>query len=310
MSKDFDNSLLYKILMMLFALLIGVAATYAIFFLIVLIQCGFGLNAAIQSMPAAIQDASMLRVFQSLQSFCVFIIPAFLLTKTFGENPQEFLSLRRPDITSSLIAAASLILAVPVINFLAYWNGCIHLPYFMKDIEIWMKSSEDSAAKITKILLAGTSWKDLTANIIIIALLAGIGEEFFFRGLLQSMLKGAFMSCAKSGDTPAWIIHSTIWIIAFIFSAIHLQFYGFIPRLLLGAWFGYLLWWSGSIWIPVIAHFTNNALSTITNYAENKGVISSNTDLIGVGNTSWYCIISIIMVSLCALFFIKKHKKA
>jgi membrane protease YdiL (CAAX protease family) len=102
------------------------------------------------------------------------------------------------------------------------------------------------------------------------------------------------------GKKPAWTMHVTIWTVAVLFSAIHLQFFGFVPRLLLGAWFGYLLWWTGSIWVPVLAHFTNNALSTLATYSLNKGLLSENPDGIGLGETWWLCLISIFLLTGCA----------
>jgi membrane protease YdiL (CAAX protease family) len=108
-------------------------------------------------------------------------------------------------------------------------------------------------------MLAGTSWKDLVASLFIVALVAGTGEEFFFRGLLQRILITGWTKQPENGSLascPKGVIHAVIWIVAFLFSAIHLQFFGFFPRLLLGAWFGYLLWWTGSIWVPVAAHVT------------------------------------------------------
>jgi membrane protease YdiL (CAAX protease family) len=43
-----------------------------------------------------------------------------------------------------------------------------------------------------------------------------------------------------------------------------MQFYGFIPRMLLGAVFGYLVIYSGSIWAAVLAHFVNNSLAVLS----------------------------------------------
>lgn len=177
----------------------------------------------------------------------------------------------------------------------------------MSEIEIWMRSSEEAAAKLTEQLLSGTSWTDLVANLIIIALMAGFGEELFFRGLLQKLVSDHFYN--HSDETKAkrqkWTKHATIWIIAFIFSAIHFQFYGFIPRLLLGAWFGYLLLWTGSIWIPIIAHTTNNALSTIFSFAETRKLLLFNPETPGTNDTEWFSLISLLLIICCAAMFKK-----
>jgi hypothetical protein len=306
-----EKSFLYRLIILLIAIFVGLTLSYTIFYLVVFIQSGFSITQCMEAMPGALQDTGMLRTFQLIQSFCIFILPPFILTNLYKENPKTFLSLNRPDLSSALVAMASLIFAIPLINFLVSWNEGMHLPASMENIETWMRASEDAAAKVTEQMLAGTHWTDLAANLLIIALLAGIGEELFFRGLLQSMLAEVFNK-NRTGSTkvPRWTTHATIWIIAFIFSAIHMQFYGFIPRLLLGAWFGYLLWWTGSIWVPILAHFMNNALSTIFGYAQNRGIISSDPDTVGVGETAWYTILSIVLLGCCILFFKKKQKES
>jgi len=234
------------------------------------------------------------------------------MTYLFRDNLQKYLSLNLPKPMQVVFAILSLVVAIPLINFLVNWNEGMHLPAFLNDIETWMRTSEDAAAKVTEKLLSGTAWIDLISNLVIIALMAGIGEELFFRGLLQRMftdlIKGNKDVVSKK--RLAWSKHAAIWVIAFIFSAIHLQFYGFIPRMLLGVWFGYLLLWTGSIWIPIIAHFTNNALSTIFSFAENRGLLSVNPDIIGVKETSWYCFISILLLACCVVFFKKSQKES
>jgi hypothetical protein len=92
----------------------------------------------------------------------------------------------------------------------------------------------------------------LLLNLLVCALLPAVCEEFFFRGTLQQVLQ---RWCKNS--------HVAIWLTGFIFSAIHLQIDGFLARWLLGAYLGYLLVWSGSLWLPILAHFLHNALSII-----------------------------------------------
>ena len=206
-----------------------------------------------------------------------------------------------------MLAILSIVFAIPIINYLVIWNESIHLPAYMSEIEIWMRSSEAAAAKLTEQLLSGTSWTDLITNLIIIAIMAGFGEELFFRGLLQKLVYDLFNN--KNDEAKAkrqkWTNHTTIWIIAFIFSTIHFQFYGFFPRLLLGVWFGYLLLWTGSIWVPIIAHTTNNAMSTIFSFMENREIQIINPESAGTNETEWYNIISLLLIISCAIMFKK-----
>ena len=140
----------------------------------------------------------------------------------------------------------------PVINLLGLLNKQMELPAFMAPIEEWMRAQETLAEQLTTILLSSDSVWVILANLIVIAVTAGITEEFLFRGALQRVI-------GKWTSNP----HTIIWIAAILFSAFHLQFYGFLPRMILGAYFGYLLYWSKSIWIPVFAHFVNNAFAVI-----------------------------------------------
>ena len=118
-----------------------------------------------------------------------------------------------------------------------------------------MKQMEESADSISETLFGNLTNGTLFVNIIVMAALPAICEEFLFRGTLQNLLE-------KKSSKP----HLAIWITAIIFSAIHLQFYGFIPRMLLGAYLGYLLYWSRSLWLPVLAHFLHNALSILVSF--------------------------------------------
>ena len=140
----------------------------------------------------------------------------------------------------------------PAISLTGLLNQQMELPSFMEGIEHWMRTREDEAERLTLLLLSEKGIGALLANLLVVALTAGITEEFLFRGAFQRILE-------RWTSNPHWVI----WIAACLFSAFHMQFYGFLPRMLLGVYFGYLLYWSRNIWIPVFAHFTNNAFAVI-----------------------------------------------
>ena len=129
----------------------------------------------------------------------------------------------------------------------------MELPSFMEPVENWMRAQEKTAEELTLMLLAGKGIVTLLFNLLVIALAAGITEEFLFRGAVQRVIGGWTRNH-----------HIIIWSAAILFSAFHMQFFGFLPRMLLGAYFGYLLYWGRNIWIPVFAHFTNNAFAVIS----------------------------------------------
>lgn len=235
----------------------------------------------------------------------------FFLALLNKERPLSFLSLYRPQGGALLLGILSIVAAIPLINVLVSWNEGLHLPAGLENLEAWMRQSEAAATALTEKMLSGTTWLDLTLSLLIVAVLAGFGEELFFRGLLQQWL-GRLMGqkhVATTGETPAWVKHVSIWVVAFVFSAIHLQFFGFFPRLLLGAWFGYLLWWSGSVWVPVAAHITNNALSALFLFAENKGWLTGDPDNLGLEASWWLSPLSLAALTALALLISRRFRR-
>jgi len=291
-----------RILALLFVLLGGLFVTGMLYVLVVVIQGGFNAEYISKSMSDMMSNVTQIRILQTLQTFCIFILPPFILCGMYGVSSKQFLSLKAPDWKSALMGMLSIVIMMPLLNAVVAWNAGLHLPAAFQGLESWMRASEDTAKVITDRLMAGTSALDLTQNLIIIAVLAGIGEELFFRGLLLRILTDVLKTKGGPGLKP-WVMHVSIWTIAILFSAIHMQFFGFFARMIIGAWLGYLLWWTGSIWVPVLAHFTNNALSTLTIFGQNKGVLTDNPDRWGLDNTWWLSLISIILVAGTIRYF-------
>lgn len=159
-----------------------------------------------------------------------------------------------------LIAAAIIFFSFGINSLFMEWNQEIVFPEFMKGFEEWARERENEAERQTLALTKMISVTDLLLGIIVIAVLPAIGEEFVFRGIIQNELWRGTKN-----------IHVAIWFAAVLFSAIHLQFFGFIPRMILGAIFGYLYYWSASLWVPVVAHFVNNCVQIIALYLYQNG---------------------------------------
>lgn len=195
----------------------------------------------------------MLRLIQFITSVGTFLLPALGMAWLCGNNLRDYLSIgKMPGITVLLYLLLAYLLLSPVINLTGYINMQMTLPEFMQPVENWMREQEKAAEEITLLLLSDSSPLRLLANIFVIAVTAAVAEEFLFRGAVQRVLERRIAN-------P----HLVIWITAILFSAIHLQFYGFIPRLLIGAYLGYLLLWSKNIWVPVFAHFLNNGVGVV-----------------------------------------------
>lgn len=242
-------------------------------------------------------DMSNVKVMQLIQSFGLFVIPPFVMASLWSNNAFEFLRLKSTlRWTTVLYVVAFMLVAIPFINMLSWLNQQIILPEALSEIEKMMQSSEVQIAEITEKMLNVSTLGALLFNMFLVAVVPALGEELFFRGTIQRLLsdwKGALFA---------------IWITAFVFSAIHMQFYGFLPRMLLGAFLGYLLLWSGSLWLPIIAHFVNNAVAVVFYYLKFNGVKVIDVETIGTDDTLWLGIVSGIVCVFLG-FLIRKNTR-
>ena len=189
---------------------------------------------------------------QLFTSVGLFIVPPLLFAYFTGFQLQLLQKINRQTV---LLAIAIMLIANPFVAYLMQWNQALNLPDFLEAVQRWMEASEQQAMQLTEAFLAMNSIGDFLINLFLIALIPAIGEELLFRGVLQQLF-------AKwTGN-----IHLAIFISAFLFSAIHLQFFGFFPRFVLGIVLGYMFYWSKNLWLPILAHFTNNALAIIFTY--------------------------------------------
>ncbi len=194
------------------------------------------------------------RLSSAIQMVLMFFMPAITLITWSGNKPIVFLGLQssRDSLVLYLLAFAILLGGMPFITLISELNQMLVLPQWLSGLELWMKNLEESAQVTTNLLLEGTSIWDLLGNILFIGVFAAVAEEVFFRGALQQLLGKLFKNK-----------HLAVWV---IFSLLHMQFYGFLPRIILGAVLGYLFVYSKNLWIPIFVHFLNNALVVIFNF--------------------------------------------
>lgn len=239
----------------------------------------------------------ILKYFQTIQAIGLFILPPLILGYLFQGSIKEYLYLNKSFNSSTFLLLLVLMFAMaPFINFLGEMNGNMSLPDWMRGVEQWMRNAEDDAARLTKAFLKVESPSGLAFNLFMVALLPAIGEELLFRGVVQKIFTRMTLNT-----------HWGIWISAFLFSAMHVQFYGFVPRLLLGAVFGYLLVWSGSMWLPILGHFLNNAFAVIAMYFVDKGTITPAVEEFGSTSESYYAAILSLTIVAFLLWLIKKQ---
>jgi membrane protease YdiL (CAAX protease family) len=286
-----------------FLISVGIILLSAILFTIfssVLATIIYGINMdelqKLMQNPDAPNGMAALKMMQTVSAIGAFIIPSFLLAQLFSTDTYEYLSLnRKPDLPSMVIVILAMLLATPFINFLGELNASMHLPGSLRSVEDWMKNAEDQAAKLTQAFLKMDTFGDFLFNLVMIGLLPAIGEELVFRGIVQKL----FVQLAKN-------VHVGVWLSAILFSAIHMQFYGFLPRMVLGLMLGYMLVWSGSLWLPIIGHFINNAGAVLFMYLFQHGYTDMDPDKIGTQNDFAGVAISIV---LTVLLFVILHRR-
>jgi membrane protease YdiL (CAAX protease family) len=231
----------------------------------------------------------LIKYFQILQTVGLFVVPPFIAARFLSREPAGYLGFRHQPNGWSLLTVVVLIFAsLPLINFLSQVNQHIDLPDQFGSLEQWLMNREETARRMTDQFLRAQNLGALAVNLLMVAVLPALGEELLFRGVVQRI----FSEWTRS-------VHWGVVIAAFLFSAMHVQFYGLIPRMFLGILFGYLLVWSGSMWLPVLAHFVNNASAVVYYYFVQDEMPFSATGYELFGEHLTGVIFSAIMVVLC-----------
>ncbi|MDR0815371.1 MAG: CPBP family intramembrane metalloprotease [Bacteroidales bacterium] len=242
----------------------------------------------------------IMRYLQVLQGITLFIIPALLLGFLFSGSTVRYFSFCKtgPKIWF-LYVFFVMVTIVPLINLMASLNEMIVFPEWLADWEAKFRAMEDAAAKTMEMFMGMNNINDLLFNIFMIALIPALGEELIFRGVIQKI----FVRWTGS-------VHAGVIIAAFLFSAMHMQFYGFFPRWLLGIMFGYLLIWGKSIWLPIFAHFVNNTMAVVVEYLSRKNIVDDGIS--DYGSTVDAIPITIIFTAVCGLLLLKifREKRA
>lgn len=199
-------------------------------------------------------------LLQGIGHAFTFLVPAIFFWHCFENRTwNDFSGTGLRSIAVVLLAIVIIITLIPVNQYIIDWNQNMHLPETLKEVESWMRIKEQEKALVTQRLLQIDDLSELLVALAVFSLIGPLGEEVFFRGVLQRKLGDWGLSPVKS-----------IWVAAILFSLIHFQFFGFFPRLLLGALFGYLYLWSGNLRLPVLAHVVNNGLYVLTAFAHHN----------------------------------------
>jgi hypothetical protein len=248
------------------------------------------------------ENIAVVKFFQIFQSITLFIIPSVLAAWLFSEKPAEYLPVNRSlSVLTIIMVLFSVVSAIPFLNYVTELNSRLDLPGWLEVIEQKMIQMEETAAELTGLFLESNTTADLIINCIMIAILPAVGEEFLFRGVAQKL----FTQLLRNS-------HIAIILTAFFFSFIHFQFFGFVPRFLLGLYFGYLLLWSGSIWVPVAAHLINNGLAVVYYHFYGNHSVETTIDNIGISGSSHYLVyVSVLITSMViGMIYLRERERS
>lgn len=230
------------------------------------------------------------KLMQIVSSIGTFIIPALLFSFFFTGDAFSFYSFSKVHGPISVILIILMMLSViPFINYLAELN--LKLRFNVEWMDRNMKDLEESAENIMDAFMSTKTLTGLLTNLFMIGIIASIGEELIFRGLIQKILT----SWTRNG-------HIAILITAFFFSLFHFQFLSFLPRFVLGIILGYLMFFGRSLWYPIIAHFINNTLGVIYYFFYSRGSADDVWEEIGTSN--FFPVSALLSLLVFLLFFL------
>lgn len=238
------------------------------------------------------QVVNALKLMQTFSAIGLFIVPVLLSAFLFDVKPFDWLRINKlPSTITFLLVIITILVSAPLINWMMELNQHLALPSFLKSVEDWMKESESRGADFTILFAEADSFSGLAINLFIMALLPAIGEELLFRGATQRLL----IDLTKNK-------HIGIILSAVVFSAIHVQFYGFLPRMMMGIYFGYLVLWTGSLWPGMVGHFINNASAIIFMFLQKHHQINFDPDTVGtLQGDELMLVISVLAVAFLIL---------
>ncbi|MBU1008712.1 MAG: CPBP family intramembrane metalloprotease [Bacteroidetes bacterium] len=267
--------LLSTLLVMVLSLLIG-SLVFGLPFQDLLFKMG---------QPQSESGLEIARFMQIGSQMGLFVLPPILFALLVSRPASAFLGFRlRPNGWAMVAALLLMFTALPLIHEMGEWNKLMKLPQWLSGLEDWMKEKEELAGVLTEAFLRVNAWYLLLFNLLMIALIPAVGEELVFRSVLQPLLGKGLRS-----------IHAGIVISALLFSAMHMQFYGLLPRFALGLLLGYAYYWSGSIWLPMAMHFVNNGAAVVVYYLHFNGFIETAMEDFGTPQGSLMLIVSMLL---------------
>lgn len=243
-------------------------------------------------------DIQILKINQLILSVFTLLLPPIVCGYFWYEKPWQAYSLHKFPSGKMIFLSILLIFSIsPFINLLVYINEQMVLPDFLAGLEKQFISMEKQAQELTERMLDVNTFGGLIFTLLVMAVMPAVGEELFCRGALQNIF-------AEKVNK-----HIAVWIVAIIFSLIHFQMYGFLPRMVLGALLGYLLIWSGSLWLPIIVHFVNNATVVLASYFGKESATMETIENIGKAETWGFGIASAVISGMIIWWILRTKSR-
>jgi len=248
---------------------------------------------------SAPETLSFLKYIQTISQFAIFIVPPIVFAYLVNRKVLDYLKLNiRFSLPQLLLSVLLIYVSLPFLSWIGSINQQMVLPEFLSGMEDWMKKTEEAASQQIVAFLNVKTFGAIFFNFIMVALIPGIGEELLFRGVLVRLFKKWFGN-----------IHLAVIVSSVLFSALHMQFYGFLPRLALGMILGYAFVWTSSLWVPMILHFLNNATILMVYYM-NKTPDGMGDKIESFGSSeNVFVIIMSAVFSFTFLYLIYKQKR-
>ncbi|MEN9523508.1 MAG: hypothetical protein RL065_1885 [Bacteroidota bacterium] len=241
-----------------------------------------------------LQFVNPFKWMQLLSSIGMFGLSAILFSFLKNKNGFAYLQMNKlPKFDLIGLTIPIVVFSLPIIAMMYFYNQKIHF----WSLDKWLREVELQNGEITKAMLSSTTIAGLMFNLIVVAIVPGIVEELFFRGIFQNLMHEGFKNK-----------HAAIWITAIIFSAVHMEFLGFFPRMMMGAMLGYMYMWSGNIWVNIITHALNNGISVIAFFLYHNQLIKTDIDKMehyGIVPT----IFAMVMFAAAYFLFYKKTEQ-
>ncbi|HPD94478.1 MAG TPA: CPBP family intramembrane metalloprotease [Tenuifilaceae bacterium] len=281
-----------KILFLILLILLGGIVFSFLGSLVIMLTNGVNAISELAGATPSQQNIGMLKTLQIFQSIGMFLAPGLLAAYLYSNNTLDYLGFHKSRANQYLLVLLLVFVSLPGINFLSSLNELIPLSQ-------WMNDFEAKAEVLTNAFMETSTIGGFLLNLLMIAIIPAFGEEIIFRGILQKH----FISITKK----RW---AGILITAALFSAFHLQFKGFVPRMALGVIFGYIYAYSNNIWLTILAHFTNNALATVAYTAIKTGTQENVVENVGGLSMAWPLGVASIALVILILMQIKKNAEA